>query len=197
MKSINLTEGKSSCTMLDNRFNYINVPGLGGSGESHWQTYWEKAYPEIIRVEQKDWDHPVRSIWVDQLIETIAQSGGKPVVLIGHSLGCATIVHAAKANALQGVSGAFLVAMPDVERADFPKECIGFSPMPRIELPFTSVMIASENDPYISSAELKKWADILGADFISVGEREHIGTAAKLEYWEEGQGLFEEFLKRI
>jgi len=181
--------------MLDHRFNYINVPGLGGSGEHHWQTYWEKAYPEIIRVEQKDWDHPVCDIWVEQLVQTIAQSANKPIVLIGHSLGCATIVHAAKANKLRGVAGAFLVAMPDVERADFPKECIGFAPMPQIALPFPALMIASENDPYIASAELKKWADILGSDFISVGEREHIGTAAKLEYWKEGQRLLKRFLK--
>lgn len=183
--------------MLDIRFNYINVPGLGGSGESHWQTYWEKAYPEIIRVQQKDWDHPVCDVWVDQLVETIAKSGDKPIVLIGHSLGCAIIIHAAKTNRLKGIAGAFLVAMPDVERVDFPKECIGFTPLPRIELPFTALTIASENDPYISSAELKKWAEILGTDFISVGEREHIGTAAKLEYWEEGQRLFKVFLKKI
>ena len=182
--------------MLDNRFNYINVPGLGGSGEHHWQTYWEKVYPEIIRIEQKDWDHPVCDVWVEQLAETVA-SANKPVILIGHSLGCATIAHAAKANKLTGIAGAFLVAMPDVERADFPKECIGFAPMPRIELPFESLMVASENDPYISSAELKKWTDALGSDFISVGKREHIGTAAKLEYWEEGQKLFQKFLKRF
>jgi len=183
--------------MLYNRFNFINVPGLGGSGDNHWQTFWEKAYPEIIRVEQKDWDNPVCDEWVEQLAKTVVRSADKPIVLIGHSLGCATIVHAVKANKLNGVVGAFLVAMPDVERADFPKECIGFSPMPRVEFGFPSLIIASENDPYISSTELKKWADILRSDFISVGEREHIGTAAKLEYWEEGHELFKEFLKNI
>ena len=85
--------------------------------------------------------------------------------------------------------------MPDVARADFPKECIGFNPLPKLKLPFPSLTIASENDPYISSAALKIWADVLGSQFISVGEREHIGTAAKLKYWEEGQGLFEGFVK--
>ena len=183
--------------MLDNRFNYLNVPGLGGSGVSHWQTYWEKAYPEIIRVEQTDWDNPVCQKWIEQLLKTINQSADKPIVLIGHSLGCATIVHAAKKQMLNGIAGAFLVAMPDVERADFPKECIGFAPMPKVELSFPSLMIASENDPYISSIELKKWSDILGADFISVGEREHIGSAAQLEYWEEGLELFHAFVKSL
>ncbi len=178
-------------------YTYINVPGLGGSGDTHWQTFWEKAYPEILRVEQQDWDNPVCKVWVDKLEETIKHNSTKPVILIGHSLGCATIVHAAAANKLDNVAGAFLVAMPDVERSDFPGECIGFSPMSRRALPFPSVMIASENDPYISSAELKKWSDTLASDFISVGLREHIGTAAKLEYWEEGQQLFKQFMRSI
>ena len=182
---------------LNEAYTYINVPGLGGSGVSHWQTYWEKAHPEIIRVEQTDWDNPVCQKWIEQLLKTINQSADKPIVLIGHSLGCATIVHAAKQNNLSNVAGAFLVAMPDVERSDFPKECIGFAPMPRISLSFPSLMIASENDPYISSMELKKWSDIFGAEFISVGEREHIGTAAKLGYWEEGQKLFHAFVKSL
>lgn len=181
---------------LNEQFTYINVPGLGGSGQDHWQTFWEKAYPEIVRVEQVDWDHPVCDVWVEKLVRTIDMAD-RPVVLIAHSLGCATIVHAAKHNKLNGIAAAFLVAMPDVERTDFPKECIGFSPMPRMNLPFSSLMIASENDPYISSAELKKWAGILGSDFISVGEREHIGTVAKLEYWEEGQELFQNFVERL
>lgn len=179
---------------LDTTYTYINVPGLGGSGDRHWQTYWERAFTEIDRVEQSDWDHPDCETWVNQLHKTLLKHAGKSIVLIGHSLGCVTILHAAAANKLPGVVAVFLVAMPDVERADFPKECSGFTPMPRIKLPFPSLMIASENDPYITSSDLKKWADIIGSNFISVGEREHIGTKANLGYWEEGQGLFKEFV---
>lgn len=183
--------------MLDKRFNYINVPGLGGSGEQHWQTFWEQAYPEMRRVEQADWDHPVCGVWVNKLQLITENSSDKPVVLVAHSLGCATILHAVAQHKLKGIAGAFLVAMPDVDRADFPKECIGFSPMPKIALPFPSVTIASENDPYISSAELEKWSDVLGSEFISVGKRGHIGTAAQLAYWEEGQHLFRAFLEGL
>jgi predicted alpha/beta hydrolase family esterase len=178
-------------------YTYINVPGLGGSGDVHWQTFWEKAHPEIHRVQQSDWDHPVCNVWVDQLEKALEDTDDKPIILIGHSLGCATIVHAAAAGKLEGVAGAFLVAMPDVSRSDFPKECIGFSPLPKIVLPFPSVMVASENDPYISSEELKKWAGILKSEYINIGLREHIGTAAKLEYWEEGQKLFKQFMRSI
>jgi len=183
--------------MLDKRFNYLNIPGLGGSGEHHWQTFWEQAYSEIHRVEQADWDHPICSVWVNKLQIAAEKLSDKPLVLIAHSLGCATLVHTVAQHKIKGVAGAFLVAMPDVDRVDFPKECVGFSPLPKIGLPFPSVTIASENDPYITSAELKEWANVLHSQFISVGEREHIGTAAKLEYWEEGQELFCSFVKGL
>jgi predicted alpha/beta hydrolase family esterase len=183
--------------MLDNRFNYINVPGLGGSGEHHWQTFWEQAYPEIHRVQQADWDHPICSVWVNKLQLITETCSDKPVVLIAHSLGCVTVLHAVAQRKLKGIAGAFLVAMPDAERADFPKECIGFIPVPRIVLPFPAVMIASENDPYITSLELKKWADVIQASFVSVGQRGHIGTAAQLTYWEEGQQLFRSFVEQL
>ena len=179
---------------LEPYFNYLMVPGLNGSGADHWQTYWEMAYPEILRVEQKDWDKPDCSLWVDKLENTILHASDKPVILIGHSLGCATILHASKQGKLRNVVGAFLVAMPNVERLDFPNACVGFTPMPREKLPFVSIVIASENDPYITAAELKKWAGITGSEFISVGNREHIGSLAKLGYWEEGQELFRRFV---
>jgi hypothetical protein len=29
--------------------NILILPGIGGSGEEHWQTYWEKAQPSMRR----------------------------------------------------------------------------------------------------------------------------------------------------
>lgn len=29
----------------------LTVPGLGGSGRSHWQTLWEESRPDTLRVE--------------------------------------------------------------------------------------------------------------------------------------------------
>lgn len=178
-------------------YNIITVPGLNGSGADHWHTHWEREFPSLKRVEQEDWDHPDMQTWVDRLEKTLLMYQDKPIILIGHSLGCGTIVHAVNQGKVKGVTAAFLVAMPDIDREDFPKECVGFSPVPKLELPFYSVMIGSEDDPYISIDVLKDWAKILRCEFINVGLRGHIGTAANLGEWEEGQLLFDSFLDKV
>jgi len=147
-------------------------------------------------VEQEDWDRPEKDAWVRRLTESV-QAAPHPVVLIGHSLGCGTIVHAASRGALDKVAGAFLVAMPDMERADFPSQCLGFSPVPRLTLPFPSVMVASRNDPFIAIESLREWAGILGSEFVDVGNRHHIGSAAGLGEWIEGRVLFDHFLANL
>lgn len=172
----------------------VVVPGLGGSGPTHWQTHWELAHPDWIRCEQRDWDHPSKEEWVDRLQATV-ESAPRPVVLVGHSLGVATIAHAAAAGRLAKVERAFLVAMPDIERADFPVDlCPGFSPLPRLALPFPSTMVGSSNDPWTTSERLRGFATILGATYVDVGERHHIGTHSGLGAWAEGLVLFDRFL---
>lgn len=180
----------------DGPWTLVNVPGWGGSSPTHWQSLWEASHPGMVRVEQASWGFPVRQVWVDRL-KAVVSSQTKPVVLVGHSLGVATIVHAAFQEALAGVAGAFLVAMPDVEREDFPPEIKGFSPLPRIPLPFPSLMVGSRNDPYIGGPELARWAEIFGAPYIDVGLRHHIGDAAGLGEWLEGKRLLGEFLSRL
>lgn len=175
----------------------IMIPGLGGSGESHWQTLWEKEDASIVRVEQADWDNPICQIWVDQLEKTLLLFPDKPMVLIAHSLGCVTLVHAYKQNKLKNVVGAFLVAMPDVLQADFPKECLNFSPLPNVRFDFPSIMIASSNDSYSQLSVLEDSSLKLGCLFINIGNRGHIGTAANLGFWEEGKSLFLDFLKQL
>lgn len=131
---------------------------------------------------------------MDRLHATI-DAAPRPVVLVGHSLGVATIAHAAAAGRLAKVERAFLVAMPDIERADFPMDlCPGFSPLPRAPLPFPATMVGSTNDPWITPERLRAFSAILGATYIDVGERHHIGTHSGLGAWEEGLKLFEDFL---
>ncbi|MCK5835105.1 MAG: alpha/beta hydrolase, partial [Lentisphaeria bacterium] len=89
--------------MLDPKYNYIMVPGYGGSGENSWQTHWEKLYPQIVRVEQDNWDFPEREAWVQRLVETVDQYNDKPVILITHSLGCGTTIHAIDKGLLNNI----------------------------------------------------------------------------------------------
>jgi len=184
MELMNIDEGP---------WTLVNVPGWGGSSPSHWQSLWEADHPSIVRVVQASWGFPVLQTWVDRLCEVVSRQT-RPVVLVGHSLGVATIAHAAAQGALGSVVGAFLVAMPDVERTGFPPEIKGFSPLPRKKLPFPSLMVGSQDDPYIASPVLAHWAEVFGSRFVDVGRRHHLGDAAGLGEWLEGKEMLAGFL---
>jgi len=172
------------------RHTILVLPGLNNSGEGHWQTRWESLLPRARRVPQHDWDTPQRADWVVALDAEIAAVDGT-VTLVAHSLGCAltawwaaahrTAAHAAK------VTGALLVAPPDVERADFPLEQHGFAPMPRAVLPFKSIVVASSDDPWCALGRARSWARDWGADFRDIGARGHINSASGLGDWEQGR----------
>src|SRR4029079_12400957 len=105
------------------------IPGLGGSGPEHWQTRWQARLPRWARVEQRDWDHPDREMWLQGLRRAI-EAAGEPVVAVAHSLGCALVAHAAArwpALAAGAVRGALMVAPADVDTpARTPPETRGF-----------------------------------------------------------------------
>lgn len=35
-------------------YSVLILPGLNGTGVDHWQTHWEQAFPDFIRVQQVD-----------------------------------------------------------------------------------------------------------------------------------------------
>ncbi len=69
------------------------VPGYTNSGPEHWQTRWERKMSTARRVEQAEWAKPVREDWVARMVEEV-NAAEKPVVIVAHSLGVATAVHA-------------------------------------------------------------------------------------------------------
>ncbi len=166
----------------------VIVPGLGGSGPEHWQSRWERAYPRSRRVTQRDWDNPVLQEWVGALERTLAAVPG-PVVLVGHSAGCLTIVHWA-AGGSRRVDAALLVAPPDweAEGRSFP----GWTPLPRVRLPFASLVVASANDPYATLSKSAEMAQAWGARIVSVGEAGHINPASGFGPWPQGERILEE-----
>jgi hypothetical protein len=167
------------------------LPGLHDSGPEHWQSLWEKAYPEFRRVRQRDFERPERADWVETLDAAIRESGG-PVVLAAHSLGCSLAAHWAERFGRRGsgpVRGALLVAPADVERADFPPGPTGFAPMPGSPLPFPAIVVASANDPYVSAARAGAFAAAWGARFALLGPAGHINADAGFGEWPEGLEL--------
>ena len=62
------------------------LPGWQNSDASHWQSLWEQRYG-YTRVQQHDWQRPLRGDWSIQLQEAVLDSE-RDVVLVAHSLGC-------------------------------------------------------------------------------------------------------------
>lgn len=166
------------------------LPGIGNSCAEHWQSHWEKANPDFMRIQQRDWDNPVCNEWVNVLESTLSGLGPN-VILVAHSLACLLVSHWAN-NKIPKIRGALLVAPPNPEGPNFPKEAIGFSPLPLISLPFPSIVVASTNDPYGSIEFAKSVAVAWGSNFISIGAAGHINSKSGLGKWKEGFLYFEQ-----
>lgn len=171
----------------------LTVPGLGGSGPSHWQTLWEQARPDVHRVELGMWNTPHRNSWVTKLDQAIRAAQG-PVVLVAHSLGCLAVAWWAE---LAGqpfgspVAGALLVAPADVDRPGVRSELAAFGPTPAKLLPFPSIVVASSDDPWIELQKARALAASWGSVFVDAGAQGHINAASGIGWWEEGQALLD------
>lgn len=174
----------------------LTVPGLGGSGPSHWQTLWEQSRPDTHRVELGMWDSPHRNTWVTKLDQAIRQAQA-PVVLAAHSLGCLAVAWWAE---LAGqpfgwpVAGALLVAPADVDRDDVRPELAAFHPTPVKPLPFPSIVVASSDDPWIAPDKARALAGGWGSFFVDAGPQGHLNAASGIGWWEEGQTLLDRVL---
>lgn len=171
---------------------FLIIPGYTNSGPAHWQTLWERQLPNARRVQQRDWDHPNRSEWVTKLDEEIRTSA-EPPVLIAHSLGCLTVVSWA-AEHPRPITGALLVAPPDVETPDSLDVLRGFTPIPMLPLHFPSMVVASEDDPYVTLLRSVEFAQAWGSRFVSVGAAGHLNTAAGFGPWPAGEALLHQLL---
>lgn len=164
------------------------LPGIGSSGPEHWQTLWEQDHPgELVRVQQRDWDHPVREEWVAALEEAVLRAG-QSAVLVAHSLACLVVAHwATRPHA--PVRGALLVAVPDPRGPAFPAEAIGFADTPARRFSFPSTVVVSADDPYGSPAHAEGLAAAWGSRVVHVGPRGHVNAASGLGAWPEGWAL--------
>ncbi|WP_182345318.1 RBBP9/YdeN family alpha/beta hydrolase [Comamonas koreensis] len=166
----------------------VIVPGWRNSGPGHWQSLWAERIAGALRVEQEDWLQPHRSPWVASVQEAI-EAAPHPVILVAHSLGCITSVHAVEqlGNQQRGsIAGALLVAPADPERRALFED---FTPVPANPLPFASIVAASSNDPYcpirMASAYAKSW----GSTFVRVPSAGHINVESGHGEWPLGWAL--------
>ncbi|MET4664482.1 alpha/beta hydrolase [Sphingomonas sp. PvP056] len=171
----------------------LTVPGLGGSGPSHWQTLWESARPDTVRVELGMRHTPHRNAWVTKLDQAIRQAKA-PVILAAHSLGCLAVAWWAEMTRQPygwPVAGALLVAPADVDRPDACAELATFGPTPTAPLPFPSIVVASRDDPWIAIERAHSLAVGWGSHFVDAGEQGHLNAASGIGWWKEGQELLD------
>jgi predicted alpha/beta hydrolase family esterase len=167
------------------------LPGLDNSGPGHWQTYWE-ALDRCQRVDFGEWVRPRLHEWVPALDRAIRASA-RPVVVAAHSLGCVALAWWAmlrwSAAVHHRVKGALLVAPPDVDAFDASPRLRDFRPLPRLGLPFPSVVVASQDDPYARFPWSRDIAAAWGSDFVDAGAAGHLNAESAIHEWPAGLRL--------
>jgi predicted alpha/beta hydrolase family esterase len=166
----------------------LMVPGWAGSGPLHWQTIWERRYPDCRRIALMDWRSVDRADWVAAVERSFLSFSGE-VVLVAHSLGCLAVAWWASSrfSSRQRVRGAMLVAPPDLGAAPGRLPALAsFLPVPPGKLPFPSVVVASENDPYATAEATASMADGWGSRFVNAGAAGHINVDSGHGQWPEG-----------
>ncbi|MCC6495408.1 MAG: serine hydrolase family protein [Propionibacteriaceae bacterium] len=175
--------------MAQDRPRYVIAPGYLDSDPGHWQSLWAADFGlDATRVVTGSWDAPELEDWVTSL--DAAMSPG--AVIVAHSLGCLAATTWLERH--PGVAaGAFLVALPDPEGAEFPAVITGFS-RPRRALAGPVLMVGSSDDPYAGVQFTRDTAATVGARLVEIGAAGHISTASGRGPWPEGRRLLAEFV---
>ncbi len=170
--------------------NVLILPGWHDSGVGHWQSVWEATHG-YLRVQQHDWERPLRGDWQIQLEEAVLGCD-EPAVLVAHSLGVILVAAwAAHTRNAHRVKGALLVAPGDVARAEVRALLPSWWPIERQRLPFPSILVASRNDPRCSFEMASGLAQDWGAQLVDAGMAGHINADAKLGDWPAGHALLQ------
>jgi predicted alpha/beta hydrolase family esterase len=65
----------------------------------------------------------------------------------------------------------------------------GFSPIPLQRLPFPSIVVASSDDPYVTPARARQYADAWNSRFVLLENAGHINVASGYGAWPEAYAL--------
>lgn len=167
----------------------FNIPGLRNSGPQHWQSYWERLHPEDCqRIIQDDWAAPECQAWTARVEEVLQAHDSQQLLLTGHSVGCATIVNWHR-RYRRPLAGALLVAPSDVEHPGYPSYIRGFAPLFLENLPFPSIVVASDDDPVVSLERARYFARCWGSELVVLSTAGHIEEEPRFGPWEEGWEL--------
>ena len=169
------------------------VPGLHGSGTGHWQYWWQRDHADARLVLQADWSRPDETTWMAVLEQAILARPGS--LIVAHSLGAILVAKLAGSRVASMIAGALLVAPADINRtSSLHRRTYEFGTMPEAALPFPSLVVASQNDPYMPVAKLGGLAAQWGSRWHDLGSVGHINIESGFGRWTGGYNLAGEVL---
>lgn len=179
-------------------YTVLIVPGLRDHVPGHWQTILEarlaaqgrkvRAVPPMGRT---GLDCAARL----QAIERAAQAVEGPLLLAAHSGGCIMVAHWAQ-QTTRRVAGALLAAPPDFETPmpeGYPTLAeladAGWLPVPRVRLPFPSLVATSSDDPLGALERVRELAADWGGKEVHLGAVGHLNPASGYGDWPQAENL--------
>lgn len=174
--------------------NVLVLPGWHGSEPQHWQTRWEERHG-YRRVEQHDWDRPLRGDWLARLEEVVLGCDESPV-LVAHGLGCIqAAAWSATSRSAHRVKAALLVAPLDVERGELRAQLTTWCPIALDALAFTSVLVVSAHDPWCDFERARMFAAAWGSQLVEQPGSSHLNADSHVASWPEGHLLLQDLMK--
>ena len=160
-------------------YRVLIVPGLHNSGPEHWQSRWQRLYPQFERVEQDDWNEPDLATWSARL-DQVRRQDARPTLIVAHSFGCLATAHSL-ARDPRGVAGVLLVGPADPDKFGVAKA------LPQKRLPCPGILIVSQTDPWMTAEHAAQWARRWNCKYIDGGALGHINAESRLGDWVYGQ----------
>jgi predicted alpha/beta hydrolase family esterase len=174
----------------------VFVPGLRDHVDDHWQTLLAARLPRTACVPRLGKGVLSCAAWVEALEDTLAPIAG-PVYLAAHSAGAMIVAHWAR-HYRRPIAGALLATPPDFATplpAGYPTLATladhGWLPVPRARLPFTSIVVASRDDPLGQFERVASIAVDWGAALHDAGHVGHLNGASGFGEWPQAVELLQ------
>jgi predicted alpha/beta hydrolase family esterase len=166
----------------------VIVPGLRDHVADHWQTLLGERLARWACVPRLGKGTLPLAAWVEALESTLRKIEG-PVFLAAHSAGVLIVAHWARVHR-RPIAGALLATPPDLVTpmpAQYPSLDTlaqnGWLPLPRLRLPFPSIVAASSNDPLAQRDRVADLAAAWGASLYDAGAVGHLNAASGFGEW--------------
>jgi predicted alpha/beta hydrolase family esterase len=175
---------------------------MHGWGNRRWPGHWQRRLATALREsghvvgypQMPSTDEPVLADWMDVVaveLELLHEVRGGDVVVVAHSLGCLTWLHAAAAGRVAGVKRVLLVAPADPDLCgDAPtfQLNVGQASAALRTAADSTVIVASEADPWLPRGAAATFAKPLDLPLVTIAGAQHFAID---DGWGPWQGVID------